>query len=280
VAKLVAWRRGHRSHKRNPTNSGIAATGQSVNVLQGTDAGGGVFISPHTVNHTTEQLRKLFTRAKLWGVHFNREPKWVKHLLSVPAERVRELSDDEADKLDAATREDLAPFFAFARASGLRLRECLLRWNEVQRDTRQIVKLGKGDRWVTVSITPSIRDILWPLQGHHPEHVFTFVAQRTRDGRVRGQRHPLTYHFVQTYWQHLCRKAGVVGFRFHDYRHDLGSKVLRMTGNLKLAQRVLNHRDIKSTLRYAHVLDSEVADALERVAKSRSKPRRHLREVG
>jgi integrase len=74
-------------------------------------------------------------------------------------------------------------------------------------------------------------------------------------------------------------QAGVVGFRFHDYRHDLGTKLLRETGNLKLVQRALNHADIKSTLRYAHVLDSEVADALERVAKSRSKSRSRLREV-
>jgi len=105
------------------------------------------------------------------------------------------------------------------------------------------------------------------------------MAQRTRDGRVKGQRHPLTYGFVQTYWQYLCRKAGVVGFRFHDYRHDLGTKLLRETGNLKLVQRALNHADIKSTLRYAHVLDHEVADALERVAKSRNRPRSKLQEV-
>src|SRR5262249_1649816 len=232
VATLVAWRRGHHGNGK-----------------------GEGFISPHTVNHTTEQLRKLFTRAKLWGVRFEHEPRWVKHLLPVPAERVRELSEDEADKLDAVMRDDLATFFAFARASGLRLKECFLRWSEVQWDTRQIVKLGKGGRRVTASITPSIREILWPLQGHHPELVFTFVAQRTRDGRVKGQRCPLTYHFVQIYWQHLCRKAGVVGFRFHDYRHDLGTKLLRETGNLKLVQRALNHADIKSTLRYAHVLD-------------------------
>jgi integrase len=82
----------------------------------------------------------------------------------------------------------------------------------------------------------------------------------------------------------LCRKAGVVGFRFHDYRHDLGTKLLRETGNLKLVQRALNHRDIKSTLRYAHVLDQEVADALEQVAQRRRKkspnlPRSNLREV-
>jgi integrase len=256
VAKLVAWRRGQRGN--------------------GSSAG---FIALHTVNHTTEQLRKLFIRAKLWGVHFEREPKWVKHLLPIPAERVRELSDGEAERLEAATRDDLAPFFAFARASGLRLKECFLRWSEVQWDTRQIVKLGKGGRRVTVSITPTIREIIWPLQGHHPEFVFTFIAQRTRNGRVKGERHPMTYGFVQTYWQYLCRKAGVVGFRFHDYRHDLATKLLRETGNLKLVQRALNHADIKSTLRYAHVLDSEVADALERVAQRRKKPAARLKAV-
>ena len=31
-------------------------------------------------------------------------------------------------------------------------------------------------------------------------------------------------------------------------------------------QKALNHRDIKSTLRYAHVLDEDVAAAVERLA--------------
>jgi len=61
----------------------------------------------------------------------------------------------------------------------------------------------------------------------------------------------------------------VTDFRFHDFRHDFGTKVLRETGNLKLAQKALNHADIKSTLRYAHVLDSDVAEAVELVARSR-----------
>ena len=47
-----------------------------------------------------------------------------------------------------------------------------------------------------------------------------------------------------------------------------------MTQNLKLTQKAMNHRDIKTTLRYAHVLDSEVAEALERVQKSRNKSRK------
>jgi len=252
VAKLVAWRRGHKYNRSG-------------------------YISPFTVNDTVATLRALFARCKLWGVRFVHEPKWSRHLLPVPVERVRELHDDEADRLDAAMREDFRPFFDFARASGLRLRECFLRWSEVDWSARAIVKLGKGGRRVPVPITPTIREILWPLRGQHPEFVFTYVCQRhgagPHAGRIKGQRYPLTYHGVQSYWERVRKLAGVVGFRFHDHRHDFATKLLRETGNLKLVQKALNHRNIQSTLRYAHVLDSEVADAIERVAQSRNRSR-------
>jgi integrase len=126
---------------------------------------------------------------------------------------------------------------------------------------------------VTVLITPTIRSILWPLREHHREHVFTYVARRTRGGRVKGQRHPLTYSGVKITWRRLRRRAGVVGFRFHDFRHDIGTKLLRQTGNLKLVQKTLNHSDIKTTVKYAHVLTEEVAAALKTLQKSRKKSR-------
>jgi integrase len=255
MAKLVAWRRGHRGPN------------------------GPRLISPFTVNATTKALRKLFTRAKLWGVRFDHEPRWRDHVLKEPQERVRELAEHEAEQLEAVTRDDLAPFFAFARASGLRLAECLLRWSEVDWPARQILKLGKGGKIVTVPITETIREILWPLRGHHPERVFTFVADRTVDGRVKGRRYPMTYHGARTAWWQMQKRSGIVGFRFHDFRHDLATKLLRETGNLKLVQRALNHSHIETTVRYAHVLDHEVADAMERVTKSRNRSRTKIRSV-
>src|SRR4029077_10121282 len=114
--------------------------------------------------------------------------------------------------------DDYAPFFAFVRASGLRLNECLLRWSEVDWDACQIRKQGKGGKWITVPITSTIRDILVPLEGHHTEHVFTYVAQRTRDGRKKGERRPLTRSGVKIAWRRLRKSAGVTGFRFHDFR--------------------------------------------------------------
>jgi integrase len=258
VAKLVAWRRGHRvirskKQARNPETAQL--------------------ISNATVNRsTTEVLHKLFTRAKTaWSVKFEHEPDWAIHKLPEPEERVRELIGDEGDRIDAATRADYAPFFAFARLSGLRLNECLLKWSEVDWGARQIRKPGKGGKLVTTPITPAVREILWPLQGQHHEYVFTYVAKRTRGGREKGKRYPLTFSGVKTNWRRLRRRAGVNDFRFHDFRHDLGTKLLRSTGNLKLVQKVLNHRNIKTTVRYAHVHDAEVAAALEQHAESQNK---------
>jgi integrase len=252
VAKLVAWRRGHRIER-----------GGKI----------GALVGPFTVNDTVEQLRKLFTRAKTLGVRFDREPRWKDHWLKEPQERKRELVGDERQRLEAATRDDYAPFFAFAHATGLRLNECLLRWSEVNWGERQIVKIGKGGAHVTTPITSAVREILWPLRGHHPDFVFTFVAARTLKGRglVKGERYPIAYQGVKTAWRRLRADAGVTTFRFHDFRHNVGTKLLRETGNLKLVQRALNHADLKTTARYAHVFDEDVAEALERFGEARQR---------
>jgi integrase len=147
-------------------------------------------------------------------------------------------------------------------------------WSE-----RIISTIGKGGRLVIIPITPTIASILWPLRGHHPERVFTYIAKRTRGDRVKGRRYPLTVNGAKSMWRRLRDKAGVEGFRFHDIRHDVGTKLLRDTGNLKLVQKALNHADIKTTTRYAHVLDEEVAKALDSFQKSRKKSRRTSRKA-
>jgi integrase len=259
--KMVAWRRGHhiKDRKKAP------------------------LISNATVNRSaTKVLQRIFRFARDEGALFDREPKWTELLLQEPVERVRELQDDEATALDDAMRADYGPFFEFVRASGLRLKECVtLRWSEVNFGTKQIVRIGKGGRRIVFPITDAIRQILFPLQGQHPEFIFTYVAiyGNRRLGIVRGQRYRLTYNGTKTAWQRMRANSGVKDFRFHDYRHDFGTKLLRDSGNLKLVQKAMNHRDIKSTMRYAHVLDEDVAAAVERVAKSQKKSQTNVREA-
>jgi integrase len=267
VAKLVAWRRGHRVTRHGKGRKNAAAA---------------PFIANATTNRsTTEVLKKLFTRAKAWGIQFEQEPDWKRHWLKEPQERVRELHGGEADRLDDATRDDYRPILEFASASGLRLNECLLRWPEVNWDARKIERRGKGDKRVTVPITDTIREILWPLRGHHADRVFTYIARRTRKAQklVKGERYPITYSGLKSAWKRIRADANVSDFRFHDYRHDFATKLLRETRNLKLVQKALNHADIKSTTKYAHVVDDEVRAGLDAMQKSRRKSRKPISKV-
>ncbi|TJW38690.1 MAG: site-specific integrase [Mesorhizobium sp.] len=273
VAKLIQWRAAQPAWGRAQTKEGDPMRP----------------VSAATVNRsTTLVLKKIFTRAKrTWRHTFPVEPNWRDHFLAEPKERVRELRSGESAALRLATRNDYTPIFEFARATGLRLDECLLRWPEVDWETGWIVTTGKGKRTVKTAITSTVRALLLPLRKHHSEWVFTYEAKRARkadagykgdgDGRERGKRYPVTYSGLKSQWKRIRKAAGVVDFRFHDFRHDLATKLLRATGNLKKVQKALSHADIKTTSRYAHVLDEEVAADLEELqkqsTKSRKKPR-------
>lgn len=274
VAKLVAWRRGHRVIRSRKVKA---------------NAKDAPFITPATVNRTTtEVLKKLFTRAKTWGVAFRQEPRWKDHMLDEPEERVRELIGDEGERLNEATRDDYAPLLAYAHTTGVRKAETLLLWSEVDWGERLITTTGKGGKSIRVAITPAIRALLWPLRGHHPDSVFTYIAARTIDKVIRGkryrfvkgERYPITLSGLNSQWKRTRKAAGVSGFRFHDYRHDFASKLMRQEKNPKLVQRALHHADIKTTMRYMHLLDDDVGNAMERLAKSRTKSRTANRKVG
>ncbi|MDX0889625.1 tyrosine-type recombinase/integrase [Sinorhizobium medicae] len=271
VAKLVQWRRSQNAWGREQTKDEKPMR----------------LVSAATVNRsTTLVLKKIFTRAKrTWKYEFPIEPSWRDHWLQEPKERVRELKATEGAAIELATRSDYQPIFDFVRATGLRLEECILRWSEVDWQTGWITKTGKGGRMVKTAITSTVRDILLPLRGHHPEFVFTYQAARTRtgkasykgdgEGRKKGDRYPITYSGLKTQWKRIRAKAKVEDFRFHDFRHDLATKLLRKTGNLKTVQKALSHADIKTTTRYAHVLDEEVAEALESLSRSKRAQRKN-----
>lgn len=254
VAKLVAWRKAQRVVPMHTKKKPEACP----------------FVAPGTVNHTLVRLQAIFAHARReWKVAFRHEPDWRKHKLNVPRKTARVLEGKERERLDAATRDDYAPFVSFASQSALRFESCVtLRWAEVKWEAGAIVKPGKRkpggrEKIETVPITAALRKILESQRGNHPEFVFTFVAQRTRDGRKRGQRYPLTYNGAETAFRRTKDKAKIADFGFHGLRRDRATKVWRATGNLVAVNRLLNHSNIETTMRYLGVDVSDVARAME-----------------
>ncbi len=240
-------------------------------------------VSNATVNRSvTEPLRKIITRAaKTW-----REPvqaiAWKTHLLKEPKERVRELRGDEEARLFAALREDYHPILRFAILTGVRLGEVVrIRWQDVDWGGRLIWIRGKGDKLASIPMPPAVRALIWPLQGQHPELVFTYVARRAAKGARRGgageerrvgQRYPITREGLKTAFRRALPGAEVANYRWHDNRHTAATRILRARGNLKIVQELLRHEDIGTTMKYAHVMHEDVLDAMERAATPEQSP--------
>lgn len=79
-----------------------------------------------------------------------------------------------------------------------------------------------------------------------------------------GQLQPISYAAMQSRLRKAAARAGLTAPRLiHGTRHHVGTSILHETQNLKLTQKALGHRDIKSTLVYAHALDEGLRAALE-----------------
>jgi integrase len=249
VAGLVARRRGERVKRR----------------LKNGKFSEGDLVTTSTVNRTcTQPLREIINRArKVWKVKVA-DVDFSKHMLKEPQERVREANEAEEASILAELGEGYDKAVRFAFLSGCRRMEIVgLEWSRVDFFTRQFIVIGKGDKLRTIPMSDAIYDLLWGEKDHHPEKVFTFVAQKTRkaEGLVRGMRYPVTESGLKSAMRRAVPRAGVENFRFHDTRHTAATRVLRKS-NLRVAQILLGHSDVKTTTKYAHALNEDIRAAL------------------
>ncbi|KGJ90755.1 tyrosine-type recombinase/integrase [Thalassotalea sp. ND16A] len=76
---------------------------------------------------------------------------------------------------------------------------------------------------------------------------------------------------IKTAWRRLIKKASIENFRFYDLRHDFASKIMMRTGNIYLVSHLLNHRQIETTKRYAHLMDKSKLLAVQTLDSCRQK---------
>lgn len=222
-------------------------------------------VSPATVNRSvTQPMRALLRRARRTWKQSVQDIQWKDHFLKEAQERIREASASEEAQFMASIRGDYAPPLRFAILTGCRRAEIVgLEWKDVDFFGRQIKVKGKGDKSRSFPMTRTLYELLWSLKDHHPTKVFTYEVKRPRPGAVKGTREPITMEGFKTEWRRTKGRAGVEDFRFHDNRHTAATRIVRATGNLKLAQKLLGHTELATTSRYAHVTDSDLLAGME-----------------
>lgn len=198
-----------------------------------------------TVNRGLAVLKNLLTFAMTKGiiqVHpLNRYP-----LLPEPETVLRVMTLEEERKLvHAIMAEDhtVGIFTAFLGETGLRLQEGLrLKWEFI----------NIGDRMVSVEASKNYRGRHVPLS----DYAMELLQQLTR---VLGSPYVFTRLDTMDRWQQprgpLERARAKVELEwvgFHSFRHFRASQWVSRGVDLRTVQELLGHRDINTTMRYAH----------------------------
>jgi integrase len=182
-------------------------------------------------------------------------------------DRVVYLTDGERKRLLAAYSKWAAPVMLVLAYQGLRTQEALqLDWRAVSlhRATLHVVrsKSGKGR---VVPLHPRVQEMLAKLwvTRDRPESGPIFYSKRRepyRDTRELGGNPLAKAHAT------ACKKAGITGFRVHDWRHDFAVRFLQEGGDVRLLMQICGWSTMRMVERYVTFRTEHLAAVLHRIA--------------
>ena len=76
------------------------------------------------------------------------------------------------------------------------------------------------------------------------------------------------YSNLNNAWAVVRSRAGLDDVRIHDLRHSFASRALALGESLPMIGKLLGHRKVQTTARYAHLARDSVKEAAARVAES------------
>lgn len=221
-------------------------------------------VSVATANREVQLFRRVHRYAHAAGYKTG-EVSWGSAIGREPTERVRELSASEQERLFRALRADLHPPVRFALTTGARLHGVVtLRWRDVDEASGVLRFRAKGGADHVIPITREVQSIL-DSAPRVSEYVFTAIRQSSRGAMRAGSRQALTVKTLKLPFVAALEEAGVQNFRFHDLRHTAATRILRVTGNLRITQKLLGHTNISTTARYAHTTVDDLREAMEKL---------------
>jgi integrase len=145
---------------------------------------------------------------------------------------------------------------AKSRNTGMRLGEILsLRRQDIDLRTGMIAILdSKNGSGRSIPMDAVVRELLgqYPRAGAS-DLIFTNAA---------GKR----FKDIRTAFRNACRRAGLMDFHFHDLRHTFASHWMMSGGDLYTLSKILGHKTIHMTQRYAHFeFQQKVVDRLDNI---------------
>jgi integrase len=211
----------------------------------------------YAANHLVRLLRHMLNCARDWAmlrgenpaarIKLFREQRRERFLTPVELERVSQALVEEADWRWRA-------FFPLALVLGCRKGElCALRWADIDFEQRTL----------RLPATKAGRSHLLPLPAPAVAMLEALPSRGEREWVFPGNR--AAGHIVEPAkaWQRIRARAAVTDVRLHDLRHTLASWLVAAGFGLPLIGRALNHSQIATTERYAHLALDPLRAALD-----------------
>jgi len=227
---------------------------------------------PATVNRILAAVRQMMRTSWQMGMIDAERYHRVSALPMVRGDsgkRGRYLPRDERRRLAAVCPETTAGYrdaaaVALLLGCGLRRAElAALTITAFSPARERVIIVGKGKRRRMLPVPRWVRKRLWQwegVRGSGPGFYFWSCrwGRLQRNSRIGGA---AVYQIVQR----AARAANITGVTPHNLRRTYCSAFLQATGDLSLAQRLMGHRDPKTTARYDIRPDAVAEAAVSRV---------------
>ena len=219
--------------------------------------------APGGANRTLDLLRQIMNHAMVHG-HIETNPASGirlnperKHHRFLSRDEIRRLHDEldrcVAERPSRAAQADVIRLLSY---TGCRFGEIrLLQWQEVETDALNLGDSKTGPRKVYLNC--KAREIITRQQRTDSPYVFP----SSKDPSAPTPQTPAVWYLVR-------KRAGLEDVRLHDLRHNFASHAVMQGVPLPTVARLLGHRQVSMTLRYAHVADREVEAAAERIGNA------------
>ena len=148
--------------------------------------------------------------------------------------------------------------FRLLMLTGCRRNEILtLRWEDVDLDAGELRLRDAKTGVRSVALSPEARKVL-AARPRLPDNPWVIAGSRpgTRLSSLNGR------------WLVVRARAGLEDVRIHDLRHSFASRALALGESLTMIGKLLGHRKVQTTARYAHLAQESVKTSAARVAES------------
>ena len=216
---------------------------------------------PYQANQTVGVLAKMFALAEAWGmtpprrnpcrsVRRYKEHRRERFLTPAEYRRVGEVLD-EAER-DGSVLPSAVAAMRLLLLTGCRKNEIVtLRWDDIDRTAGELRLCDSKTGARRVPLTPAVE---WVLSGIERVEGNPWVIAGKKPGAHLSN--------LDEAWQRLRERAGLDDVRIHDARHSFASRALALGEGLAPIGKLLGHRKVTTTARYAHLArDTEKVSA-------------------